>query len=73
MSEKEEIKCQLCGKTSIITDLPKRVETTDIFLELNWGIPSWVEFEIGYCPKCMLSLTKNNKKIEYKIIKKIKL
>jgi len=70
MSEKEEIKCLFCGKTFNITDLPMYIETTDIFLGMNWGIPSWVEFEIGYCPNCRFPLTKNNKKIEYKIFKK---
>jgi len=67
MSKKEEIKCPFCGKIFNIIDLPIRIETTDIFLGLNWGIPSWEEYEIGYCPNCMFSLIRNNKKIEYKI------
>jgi len=71
MSEKEEIKCQFCGNTFNIIDLPIRIETTDIFLGLNWGIPSWEEYRIGYCPICMFSLTRNNKKIEYKINTKL--
>ena len=66
MSKKEEIKCPLCGKISIIADLPWYIETTDIFLGMDWGIPSWEEYRIGYCPKCRFQLTRNNKKIEYK-------
>lgn len=68
MSEKE-IKCQFCGKTFKITDLTIRIETTDIFIGCNWGVPSWVEYEIGCCPnsECIFPLMRNNKKIEYKI------
>ena len=47
-----------------------RTETTDIFLGLNWGIPSWKEFEVGLCPnsECMYPLMRNNKKIKYQKI-----
>jgi len=69
MCKKEEIKCQFCGKTFNEVDLPIRIETTDIFLGLDWGVPSWKEYKIGYCPNCMFPLMRNNKKIEYKIIK----
>jgi len=67
MSEKEEIECQFCGKTFNITNLIIITETTDIFLGLNWGIPSWEEYEVGLCPNCRYPLMRNNKKIEYKI------
>ena len=40
MSEEKEIKCQFCGKTFNKTDLVVKTETTDIFLGLNWGVPS---------------------------------
>ena len=71
MSEKEEIECQFCGKTFNITNLIIITETTDIFLGLNWGIPSWEEYEVGLCPNCRYPLMRNNKKIEYKIKGKI--
>jgi len=67
MSEKEEIKCLFCGKISNIADLPWYIETTDIYLGMDWGIPSWKENVIRYCPKCRFRLMRNNKKIEYKI------
>ncbi|KKM18560.1 hypothetical protein LCGC14_1664460 [marine sediment metagenome] len=69
MTEKE-IKCQFCGKVSNIEDLIIRTITTDIYLGMNWGIPSWEEYEEGVCPntECMRPLMRNNKKIEYKII-----
>jgi len=68
MSEKEEIKCPFCDKISNIADLRKYTETTDIFLGMDWGIPSWEEYEIGCCPntECMRPLTRDNKKIEDK-------
>jgi hypothetical protein len=65
----EEIKYQFCGKTFKITDLNIRIETTEIFIGCNWGVPSWVEYRIGCCPNCMFPLMRNNKKIEYKIKK----
>lgn len=67
MSKKEEIECLFCGKTFNIKDLVTIIETTDIFLGLNWGIPSWEEYKIGLCPNCRYPLMRNNKKIEYKI------
>ena len=69
---KKEIKCQFCGKTFNMTDLKKRTVTTDKFLGLNWGVPSWEEYEEGYCPNCMRRLMVDNKKIEYQINKEIK-
>ena len=66
MSEKKEIKCELCGKTFNITDLIiKTEEDTDIFLGLNWGIPRWKTYVIKKCPNCRCNLIVNNKKIEY--------
>ena len=67
MSKEEEIECQFCGKTFNITDLVMITVTTDIFLGLNWGIPSWKEYKVGLCPNCRYALMRNNKKIEYKI------
>jgi len=67
MSELEEIECIFCGKISNITDLIMRIETTDIYLGINWGIRSWKENEVGLCPNCRHRLTLNNKKVEYKI------
>lgn len=74
MSEKKEIKCQFCGKIFNIEDLKRRTITTDIFTGCNWGVPSWEEYEERYCPnsECMRPLMRNNKKIEYKIIKNYK-
>ena len=63
--EEKEIKCQFCGKTFNITDLPIRIETTDILLGSNWGMRYWKEYEIKYCPNCMHPLMRDNKKIEY--------
>jgi len=56
-----------CGKISNVADLPTYTETTDIYLGVNWGIHSWEEYKIGYCPKCRCPLMRDNKKIEYKI------
>jgi len=65
-NEKKEIKCQFCGNIFNEADLPIRIETTDILLGVNWGVPSWKEYEIKYCPDCMFPLMRDNKKIEYR-------
>ena len=66
--EKKKIKCQFCGKIFNIIDLPIRIETTDIFLGMNWGVPSWKEIEVRYCPNCMHPLMRDNKKIKYRFV-----
>ena len=49
MGEKDtEIRCPLCEKIFVERDMTE--ETTDIFLGLNWGIPSWKV--IKRCPHC---------------------
>ena len=65
MAEKKEIKCQVCNETFNETDLIIRTKTTDRFIRMGRGIPSWEEDEYGLCPNCMRPLMKNNKKIEY--------
>lgn len=64
--EKKEIKCQFCGEIFNEADLIIKTETTDILSGLNWGVPSWETYEVGYCPNCMYPLMRDNKKIEYK-------
>ncbi len=68
--EKKEIKCQFCGKTSNETDLLTRIETTDRYIGVDWGVHSWEEDVIRMCPNpyCRQSLMINNKKIEYRFI-----
>ena len=70
--EKKEIKCQLCGETSNETDLLIRIETTDRYIGVDWGIHSWEEDVIGMCPNCRYPLMVNNKKIEYRKMKVVK-
>lgn len=57
----KKIKCPLCENTFDRIDMKE--QTTDIFLGLNWGVPSWEVIEL--CPYCGYSaLTnplKNNK------------
>jgi len=76
--EKKEIKCQFCGETFNETDLITRTKTTDIFLGLNWGVPSWEEYEVKSCPDpdCGYPIIVDNKilkrvgnKIEYRKFK----
>lgn len=62
MSEKKEIECPLCENTFDEVDM--REQTTDIFLGLDWGIPSWEVIKM--CPHCgyqaLTNPLKNNKK-----------
>lgn len=70
-SVKKEIKCQFCGNICNEVDLLIRIQTTDIFLGLDWGIPSWKEYRIGMCPNCRAPLMRDNKIIKYTTAKKI--
>ena len=71
-NKEKEIKCQFCGEIFNEDDLYVRTKTTDIFLGLDWGIPSWKEYEIKSCPDCGHRIIVDNKilkivdnKIEY--------
>jgi len=48
MDEEKEIKCPLCENTFNRVDM--REQTTDIFLGMDWGVPSWEI--IALCPHC---------------------
>ena len=53
--EKKEITCQLCGNT--FNEANMRERTTDIFLGINWGVPSWEV--VRCCPFCGYSCFTN--------------
>ena len=55
MSENKKITCQLCESTFNEADMRDR--TTDNFLGINWGVPSWEV--IRCCPFCGYSCFSN--------------
>lgn len=69
MSEKKEIKCQICDKTFNEAEVIVRTIKTDISMGLNWGVPSWEEYQVRSCPYCTYSLDLKLNKQEMKKLK----
>jgi hypothetical protein len=58
----------ICKKYYEVSKLIDEVETTDIFLGYDYGIPYWKEYHLQLCPKCKLKIVRDGEVILWRNI-----
>ena len=66
MEKDKKIACFSCKKSFTISELEIKIQTTDIFEGIDWGIPHWKEYECKCCPNCTFPILRDNKIIKWK-------